>query len=70
MKKLRRGANQTSKAERSVNPEKGHMLKLCVCMERVSPFLQVLDKTTFYPCNSLVLDYPEDGGRKLQNVGS
>jgi len=69
MKKLRRRGSQLKK-KKSVNHVKGHMLKLCILMGRVSPFVQRVDETPFFPCNSLFLDYPEDGDRKLQNVGS
>lgn len=66
-KKLRRRGSQLKK---SINPVKDHMPKLCILMGRVSPFVQGVDETPFFPCNSLFLDYSEDGGRKLQNVGS
>jgi len=67
MKKLRRKGRQLKKI---CHPVKGHMLKLCILMGRFSPFIQGVDETPFFPCNSLFVDYPEDGGRKLQNVRS
>jgi hypothetical protein len=39
---------EESEEERSVNPKKGHMLKLCILMGRVCPFLQRVDETLFF----------------------